>query len=106
MSALTIANIDPETEAGLRRLAARNGRTLEAEIADLLAKAAASAAPSAHAPGAKGLGSEIAARFGRHGGFGTQMREIIERHGAYDLPDPEPLTMREPLDFSGPDFDR
>lgn len=106
MSALTIANIDPETEAGLRRLAAQNGRTLEAEIADLLAKAAASAAPPAYAPPGKGLGSEIAARFARHGGFGMQMREIIERHGAYGLPEPEPLTMREPPDFSGPDFGR
>lgn len=104
MGALTIANIDPETEAGLRRLAAQNGRTLEAEIADLLAKAAASAAPTG--PTGKGLGSEIAAAFARHGGFGTQMREIIERHGAYDLPEPAPLTMREPPDFSAPDFDR
>lgn len=92
MSALTIANIDPETEAGLRRLAKRNGRTLEAEIADLLAKAATAA----------GEVTEPAAG----SGFGSRMRAIVERHGGFDLPESEPWSIPEPIDFSGPDFDR
>lgn len=92
MSALTIANIDPETEAGLRRLAERNGRTLEAEIADLLAKAAASVAPPVEDPKAKGLGSEIVAMFAKHGGF--------------DLPERQRWPVPEPIDFDMPDYER
>ncbi len=58
MATLTIRNIDDETKAKLRLRAARNGRSMEAEVRNLL-RVALDAADHQQ----QGLGSRIRQRF-------------------------------------------
>jgi antitoxin FitA len=57
MATLTIRGLDPETHARLRIEAARNGRSMEAEVRAILTERLAPSAAE------RGLGSRIHARF-------------------------------------------
>ena len=80
MPTLTIRNVPEETKKRLRIRAAENGRSMEAEVRDILAGALARAKP------AENLGDTIHRRFAAIGGF--EMPEIIRG------------PAREPPDFS------
>ncbi|WP_237151957.1 FitA-like ribbon-helix-helix domain-containing protein [Oryzibacter oryziterrae] len=92
MSALTISSLDPETLAGLNRLAATHGRSLEAEVVSILRGAAVREDDAILSDPELGLGSKIHALFVRHGGL--------------DLPEREPWPEGDPKDFRGPEPDR
>ncbi len=60
MAQLVVRNLDDQVKARLKARAARNGRSLEAEVRELLRHAVEGPAPD---PAGQGLGSRIAARF-------------------------------------------
>lgn len=62
MAQLVVRNLEEEVKARLRRRAARNRRSMEEEARDILRNAL----NQEHRPGC-GLGSEIAAMFGKAG---------------------------------------
>lgn len=62
MSTLTIRNLDSAIKDKLRTAAARHGRSMEAEVRDILREALMPARPD------RGLGSRIRARFAADGG--------------------------------------
>jgi plasmid stability protein len=62
MTQLIIRNVDEAIALKLSTRAAAKGRSLEAELRDILAKAAAEAPPP------RNLGRSIVERFRRHGG--------------------------------------
>ena len=62
MAQLIVRNLDESVKEKLRRRAARRGRSLEAEVRDILAAAVAGSESSERA-----LGSRIARRFARLG---------------------------------------
>ncbi|WP_147260664.1 FitA-like ribbon-helix-helix domain-containing protein [Pseudonocardia hierapolitana] len=63
MTTLTVRGLDDDTRARLRVRAARNGRSMEAEVRAILREALSE--PDAET----GLGSRIAARFAAVGGI-------------------------------------
>jgi len=62
MAALTIRGLDDETRARLRVQAAQHGRSMEAEVRELLREALGPPGP------VQGLGSRVHARFAAVGG--------------------------------------
>ncbi|MFC0711222.1 FitA-like ribbon-helix-helix domain-containing protein [Azorhizophilus paspali] len=88
MATMTIRNLDDDVKARLRVRAAQHGRSMEEEARSIL-RAALDADPQAHTGAA--LVKAIRARMERFGGI------------ELDLPPRE--LMREPPDFSGPEFD-
>ena len=84
MAQLVVRNLDEDVKEGLRRRAKGHGRSLEAEVRDILRAAVLPAE-------AAGLGSRIIALF-------------------RDIPMSEMEDVREPsrplLDFSGPEYGR
>jgi antitoxin FitA len=66
MATLTVRGVDDDTRARLRIRAARNGRSMEAEVRAILHDALSEPAADT------GLGSRIAARFGAVGGVDLQ----------------------------------
>ena len=66
MATLTIRNVDPEVQKRLRVRAAQNGRSMEAELRQIL-KDAIGAAPEAEESGL-GLAEAIHRRFAPYGG--------------------------------------
>jgi plasmid stability protein len=62
MTTLTIRNLDSAIKDKLRTAAARHGRSMEAEVRDILRDALMPAKPD------RGLGSRIRARFAAEGG--------------------------------------
>ena len=70
MSTLTIRGLDAETHARLRVQAAHHGRSMEAEVREILQAAVAPRPP------ARGLGSRIHARFA---GLGEPELELPTR---------------------------
>jgi plasmid stability protein len=72
MAQLVVRNLDEKVKARLRQWAARHGRSMEAEVRDILRAAVADEGDSA-----KPLGTRIAARFS---GFGLDI-EIPEQRG-------------------------
>jgi plasmid stability protein len=72
MPALTIPNLPEETHRALRLRAAEHGRSIEAEIRDILEKAA-------RPEGRIRLGSLLAA-MGREAGLTEEDVEAIQRH--------------------------
>ncbi|WP_433871375.1 FitA-like ribbon-helix-helix domain-containing protein [Saccharopolyspora sp. CA-218241] len=70
MSTLTIRGLDDETHARLRVQAAQHGRSMEAEVREILQTAVAPPPPS------RGLGSRIRARFA---GLGEPELELPAR---------------------------
>jgi antitoxin FitA len=86
MASMLIRKIDERTKARLRVRAAEHGRSMEEEARAILSAAV-------RAKGAeKNLGKAIRSYFAPFGGFDIE------------LPPREP--MREPPDFSGPEYDR
>jgi plasmid stability protein len=82
MPALTIRNLPEETHRALRVRAAEHGRSTEAEIRDILEKAA-------RPEGRLKLGSLLAA-IGREADLTTRDVEVIQRHR--DQTPGEPMT--------------
>lgn len=77
MAQLVVRNLDDSTKAGLRRRAERHGRSVEAEVREILQAAAADSGET-QLP----LGGRIAARFARVG----LEEEIREHRGTPALP--------------------
>ena len=77
MAQLVVRNLDNSTKAGLRRRAERHGRSVEAEVREILQAAAADTGET-QVP----LGDRITARFARVG----LEEEIREQRGTLALP--------------------
>lgn len=67
MTTLTIRNLDSAIKDKLRAVAARHGRSMEAEVRDILRDALIPAKPD------RGLGSRIRARFAAEGGVELEL---------------------------------
>lgn len=77
MAQILVRNLDDRLKARLQRLAKRNGRSMEAEVREILRSAALEGEKS----------SEV--------GFGTATRALLRKHGAYlDEPIQEIRGMR------------
>lgn len=74
MAQIILRNIDKALKAQLQLQARRNGRSLQAEIQEILQKAVPSRAKKS-AP-SLGLGSEIAALISQYGGLDTDIPEL------------------------------
>ncbi len=61
MAQLVVRNLEDSVKTRLQRRARRNGRSMEEEVREILRNAANAVGP------ARGLGSEIAARFAKSG---------------------------------------
>lgn len=72
MSTLTIRNLDSSIKDKLRTEAARHGRSMEAEVRDILRDALMSAKPD------HGLGSRIRARFAASGGVDLDLPARVD----------------------------
>lgn len=86
MATMTIRNLDDELKARLRVRAAQHGKSMEEEARSILRDALKSEPLS---------GKELVQR----------IREMVEPYGGIELELPPREPMREPLDFSGPEFD-
>lgn len=91
MGTLTIRNFDDDLKAELRVQAARRGRSMEEDVRQLLREAVEGRRDKPKSPYGN-LADAIRARFEPFGGV------------ELDLPPREP--MRDPPDFSGPEFER
>lgn len=87
MATMTIRNLDDDVKARLRVRAARHGRSMEEEARSIL-RAALDTDPEATTGAA--LVKAVRAR--------------VERFGGIELELPPRGQMREPPDFSGPEF--
>jgi plasmid stability protein len=83
MATLTIRNVDPAVQKRLRVRAAQNGRSMEAELRQILEEAVATA------PGAEESGADLA----------TAIRERFAPFGGVELDIPTRESGREPPDF-------
>ncbi len=88
MATMTIRNLDDDVKARLRVRAAQHGRSMEDEARNILREALD--APTGSATGAA-LVKAIRARVAPLGGIELEL--------------PPRVPMREPPDFSGPEFD-
>lgn len=86
MATMTIRNLDDELKARLRIRAAQHGKSMEEEARSILRDALKSEPLS---------GKELVQR----------IREMVEPYGGIELELPSREPMREPPDFSGPEFD-
>ena len=86
MATMTIRNLDDELKARLRVRAAQHGKSMEEEARSILRDALKSEPLS---------GKELVQR----------IREMVEPYGGIELELPPQEPMREPRDFSGPEFD-
>ena len=86
MATMTIRNLDDELKARLRIRAAQHGKSMEEEARSILRDALKSEPMS---------GKELVQR----------IREMVEPYGGIELELPPREPMREPPDFSGPEFD-
>ena len=86
MATMTIRNLDDELKARLRVRAAQHGKSMEEEARTILRDALESEPMS---------GKELVQR----------IREMVEPYGGIELELPPREPMREPPDFSGPEFD-
>ena len=86
MATMTIRNLDDELTARLRIRAAQHGKSMEEEARSILRDALKSEPLS---------GKELVQR----------IREMVEPYGGIELELPPREPMREPPDFSGPEFD-
>lgn len=86
MATLVIRNVDDTLHARLKARAAAQGRSMEEEARQLLRDSVASD-PSPAAPS-----------------LGQAMRALFEPLGGLELPPTERPAVREPPDFSGPDW--
>lgn len=81
MAALSIRDLDDSVKEKLRLRAARHGRSMEAEIRDILTTAVASEAPRAD------LFSALTERFSRIGGVDLDIPDRATPARAADLPE-------------------
>ncbi|ODT91678.1 MAG: plasmid stabilization protein [Rhodanobacter sp. SCN 67-45] len=86
MATMTIRNLDDELKARLRVRAAQHGKSMEEEARSILRDALKSEPLS---------GEELVQR----------IREMVEPYGGIELELPPREPVREPPDFSGPEFD-
>lgn len=86
MATMTIRNLDDELKARLRIRAAQHGKSMEEEARSILRDALKSEPLS---------GKELVQR----------IREMVQPYGGIELELPPREPMREPTDFSGPEFD-
>ena len=86
MATMTIRNLDDELKARLRVRAAQHGKSMEEEARSILRDALKSEPLR---------GKELVQR----------IREMVEPYGGIELELPPREPMREPPDFSGPEFD-
>jgi plasmid stability protein len=84
---LVIRNVEPGLHERLKAAAAAHGRSMEEEVRQVLR---AALAPTATPDTV---------------GFGDAMRALFEPLGGIELPDIDCETLRDPPDFSGPDWD-
>ena len=87
MASITIRRLDESTKERLRRRAARHGHSMEEEAREIL-KCAVNTAPNAR------------------GNLGTRIHRLFVSVGGVDLELPPRAPMPEPIDFSGPEYDR
>ena len=87
MATLVIRNVEAGLHERLKAAAAAHGRSMEEEVRQVLRAAFAPAATPSRV------------------GFGDAMRALFEPLGGLDLPEIERESLREPPDFSGPDWD-
>jgi plasmid stability protein len=78
MDIITIRSVDDSMMQRLRERAVANGRSIEAEVHPILLDALP-------APGGEGVGSRIAARFGRVRGVDLDLPDRSEAARAADL---------------------
>lgn len=88
MATMTIRNLDDEVKARLRVRAAQHGRSMEEEVRSILKAVLAQEEPPA-------TGAALA----------RAIRARVERFGGVELELPPRMPMREPPDFSGPEYD-
>lgn len=91
MGTLTVRNFDDDLKAELRVQAAERGRSMEEDVRQLLREAVEGRRHKPRSP-YKNLAEAIRARF--------------EPFGGVELDIPPRTPMRDPPDFSGPEFDR
>ena len=88
MATITVRDLDESTRAKLRIRAARNGRSMEAEVREILKAAVAGSPPSV------ANDDEV--------GFATRVHRLFaDIGGADDLELPERAIGRDPVDLSG-----
>ncbi len=80
MATLTIRDLDEALRASLRVRAARHGRSMEAEVREILRAALAVPADD------EGLGSRVRQRFASIGGVELDLPARVEGARAADLP--------------------
>ncbi len=88
MATLVIRNVEDELHMRLKSQAALHRHSMEEEARILLRQGLA--VPTVAPPQ----------------GFGQAMRAIFEPLGGFELPEFPPEPVREPPDFSGPDWDQ
>jgi len=86
MASITIRGLEISTKERLRRQAARHGRSMEAEAREILKRGVSE----------KRSGSNLAA----------SIRKRFAAIGGLELPPMPRMEMREPPDFSGPEYGR
>jgi len=87
MAAITVRSLDEHVKERLRVRAARHGRSMEAEVRSIL--------------------TEAVREEDRHTNLAEALLDTFGRLGGVDLElPPRDIPDREPLDFSGPEFDR
>lgn len=88
MATMTIRNLDDDVKARLRVRAAQHGRSMEEEARSILrAVLIAESKPAA-------TGAALVAN----------IRALVEPFGGVELELPPRVSMREPPDFSGPEY--
>lgn len=80
MASLTVRNLDDNVKKKLRKQAAENGRSLEAEVRDILSRSAG--APTSSPQPRTGLD------------LFRGIRDVVEKHGGVDLELPERTPTR------------
>jgi len=84
---LVIRNIDATLHARLKEYAAEHGHSMEEEVRRIL-RDRLSVAP-----------------LGGGSGWVDAIRALVEPLGGIDLPEPERETLRDPPDYTGPEWD-
>lgn len=88
MATMTIRNLDDDVKVRLRVRAAQHGRSMEEEARSILRSALST-------PPDTSTGAALV----------RAIRSRVERFGGIELELPKREPMREPPDFSGPEFD-
>lgn len=89
MATMTIRNLDDDVKARLRMRAAQHGRSMEEEARSILRSVLST-------PAEANTGAALV----------KAIRARVARFGGVELELPERELMREPPDFSGPEYDK